>query len=794
MMQPNSVQDISVNEDEIDLKELFFRLLSKWHWFVIFGFLGVVLGFLFSRVSQPVYDAKSVILVEENKKGMGVENLFEGMELGNGPNMQNHVGILNSYTLNLQTLNNLNWRTTFYKKSLMKKTDLYKSSPFEIIENGGENMAGVELVITPLEGNYYAIEVDDKFVEGNVEYDVEFESKGEFGVPFKNEYFDFTLVKNSELQAEKYSFYFNNHEILALDYVEKVGVNLVDKNSELIQLGLQGSNSQRIVDYLNELSDVYLQFGLKKKNQISLNTVKFIDDQLDGIVDSLKTAGQEFSDFRSKNKSIDLSHEAELVLDKVAEIEKEQSAIDFRITYFKDLLKYMGNAEQMGKIAAPSFVGIVDAGLNAQVVKLAELYGEQTKLSYVAKAKNPTLIILNKEIKNVIKSLEENVRNLLSHAETEARTLKKRRDNITLRLAGLPETEQEMINIKRRFDLNNEIYTFLLKKRAEAAIQTASNISDVQVIDPARVRTAKKIGPKTMLLMVIGGFLGGLLPLIIILLKDFFNDSIKSKEDLEKGTALPIMGEIARNNYKQEMAIVNHPRSGLAESYRGLRTNLQYKFRGEVKKVIGVHSMIPGEGKTFTASNLATIIAMDNKKVLLVACDLRKPRLHDVFGVPNTCGLSTHLIGQDSFKDIINKTQLEHLHFINSGAIPPNPAELLGGKEFEDFLTEAKKHYDYIVLDNSPVTLVTDGVLTSKYADSNLFVLRQGYSKQNQIKFINQLSQKGEMNEVGIILNDTVHKGYGNSYGSYGYGNGYYDEDHNQKSFKEKLFGGFSRN
>lgn len=495
-----------------------------------FRFLGIALGFLFSRVSQPVYDAKSVILVDENKKGMGVENLFEGMELGNGPNMQNHVGILNSYTLNLQALHNLNWRTTFYKKNLMKKTDLYQASPFKITENGDENIEGVEVVITPMENNTYAIEVDDKFVDGSTEYDVKFEATGEFGVPFKNEYFDFTIEKIAELRAEKYSFYINNLEVLALDYVEKVGVNLVDKNSELIQLGLQGSNSQRIVDYLNELSDVYLQFGLRKKNQISLNTVKFIDNQLDGIVDSLKTAGQEFSDFRSKNKSIDLSHEAELVLDKVADIEKEQSTLDFRIAYFKDLLNYMGNAEQMEKIAAPSFVGIADAGLNAQVVKLAELYGEQTKLSFVAKDKNPTLIILNKEIKNVIKSLEENVRNLLTHAETEARTLNKRKDNITIRLAGLPETEQEMINIKRRFDLNNEIYTFLLKKRAEASIQTASNISDVQIIDPARVRTTKKIGPKTMLLMVIGGFLGGLLPLIIILLKDFLMTPLNLKK------------------------------------------------------------------------------------------------------------------------------------------------------------------------------------------------------------------------------------------------------------------------
>ncbi len=792
-MQLNNDLSLS-NEDEIDLKSIFFRLLSKWHWFVLCGSLGILLAFFFSRFSQPIYDVKSVMLVQEESNGMGVENLFEGMELGGKTNIENHIGILNSYTLNLQTLENLKWRTTWYTKGSFKNTDLYQKTPFYVTENSANNLAGIRISITSIDDNSYHIKVDDEFKDDDAAYPIEFESIGQYGLPFKNDFFDFTLEKKNTILPSEYYFVFNDIELMALDYVEKTNVSLVDKNAELIQLQMQGHTPSRVVDYLNELCNVYIQFGLKKKNQISFNTVRFIDEQIDGIVDSLRVAGQNFTDFRSKKKSIDLSHEAQLILEKVGEIETEQATLNFQLDYFKNLLNYMRDSDKMEKITAPSVVGIIDPGLNAQVVKLGELYSKKSTLSYIAKEKNPSLIMLNNEIKNVISSLEENLRNLLTNAETQDRFLKNRKDQITMRLAGLPETEQEMVNIKRRFDLNNELYTFLLKKRAEAAITTASNIPDAQIIDVARVRTAKKVGPKTLLIIVIGLMLGLMLPLFIILIKDTFNDSIKSKEELENLTQLPIMGEIAHNNYKNELAILDHPRSGLAESYRGLRTNLQYLFKGDLNKVLAIHSMIPGEGKTFNSVNIATIIAMDNKKVLLVGCDLRKPRLHDIFGIPNSNGLSTYLIGQHTLKNVINQSQVKNLHFVNSGPIPPNPAELLGNGDFKTFIEEAKSEYDYVVLDNAPVTLVTDGILTGKYADSNLFVLRQAYSRKDQIKFINQLSKKEDMQNVGIILNDAINNGYGNTYGSYGYGNGYYDEDHQTKSLKDRLMSTFSKN
>ena len=555
---------------------------------------------------------------------------------------------------------------------------------------------------------------------------------------------------------------------------------------------LVGSVLAREVDYLNALNRVYIEFGLKEKNRTSLNTVRFIDEQLKGIVDSLRIAGQNFTAFRSKNKVIDFGQEASLIMEKLEELEKEKSMAEMRLEYYENLYRYVGDASQMKQMVTPSVVGITDLGLNALVVKLSELYSKREVLSYSVKDKNPSLILLGKEIKHTRKSLEDNLENLLSNAGIELNSLNKRLKQITDQVGHLPQTEQELIGIKRSFDLNNELYTFLLQKRAEAAIAMASNVPDAQVLDSARIETAVQVGPKLALNLLVGLILGLGLPFLVIVLGDYFNDTIKSKEELEKESKLPIFGEIAHNAYKKEMPIVEHPRSGIAESFRGLRTNLQYLFSEKEAKVVGIHSMIPGEGKTFCALNLSIIAAMDNKKVLLVGCDLRKPRLHQIFNLDNGKGLSTFLIKHHSLEEIVISTKIKNLSIVNSGPIPPNPAELIGNKEFERFIREAKEKFDYVIIDNAPVTLVTDGMLTSKFADANLFVLRQGYSHKDQVKFINQLSEKESINKVGIILNDAKKSNLSN-YGSYGYGNGYYEEDNKSKGWKEKFLSRFSR-
>ena len=800
MQNMNEMMEYFENEEGTNVKEFIFRLLSKWHWFVLFGFLGFSGGYLVSKYTPPTYKIGSTVIVKEESQSMGMDKMFEGFDLGSKTNIENHILMLKSYTMNRQTLENQDRKISWFQKERFTDKSLYKQAPYIVADYVDDaNITGFKLSVLPLGANNYKIEVDGEIVKNGANVDVQFSEKGTFGKPFRNNYFAFTLRRNADFKgddADHFFFVFNDLNQLTKSYLGRLGVSLASKKADVINLSLQGNNPAREVDYLNELIRVYMNYGLSEKNRTSENTVRFIDLQLGKIVDSLSTAGQNFSDFRSKNGIVDLGQEAGLVVDKLEKLESEKALAERRLEYFRNLKAYMGNAEQMQLMVSPSVIGIMDAGLNAQMLKLADLYSRKSVLSFIAKEKNPSLLMVNNEITNTLGSLDENLKNLLRNAEVELSSLSSRMDKINMELAVLPKTEQKLINIKRSFDLNNELYTFMLQKRAEAAITTASNVSDAQIIDPARVDTAVKVGPKRTINLLMGLILGLALPFLVIVVGDYFNDTIKSKEDIEKESKLPIVGEISHNNYNKELPIAEHPRSGIAESFRGLRTNLQYMVKQKDScKVLAVHSMIPGEGKTFTALNLACITAMNNKKVLLVGCDLRKPRLQSIFNVDNRVGLSTYLIGKDGLKEIILSTSTPNLNFVNSGPIPPNPAELLGSEEFGQFIEEAKKDFDYIIMDNAPVTLVTDGLLAGKYADANLFVLRQGYSNKNQIKFINQLAEKENISHLGIILNDTINRGYGYAYGksynSYAYGNGYYDEDNVKKSWRKRILNKF---
>lgn len=339
-------------------------------------------------------------------------------------------------------------------------------------------------------------------------------------------------------------------------------------------------------------------------------------------------------------------------------IESEESALKFKLDYCNNLKLYIDNVE-LDKIIAPSLLGYEDQLLNSQIQKIVELFSKKSRLLSIVKEQNPSIISLNNEIDNTLETVRENIKNLSKNLLIEIKNKKNRKGKVLMRFTNLPEREQEFINIKRRFDINNELYTFLLKKRAEASIITASNTSDIQILDEANSFFTKKISNSRSYYIL----LGSLLLILFIYVKDYLTNSIKNREELEEITKLPILGIISRNNYKSELALTTHPRSSLAESFRGVRTSLKYFFNNGKGNIVAVHSMVPGEGKTFTAINLSTVLAMNNHKVLLVGCDMRKPRLHDVFEVENNKGLSTYLINMDSLDEIITETNIDNLFY-----------------------------------------------------------------------------------------------------------------------------------
>jgi len=358
-------------------------------------------------------------------------------------------------------------------------------------------------------------------------------------------------------------------------------------------------------------------------------------------------------------------------------------------------------------------------------------------------------------------------------------------------LKTLPLNEQQLLNIKRKYDLYNQFYTYLLQKRAEAGIQKASTISNVRMIDQARYDQIIKVGNDKKNILLIAIILGLLLPIVLFFLWNLLNTRIREKEDITNNTSIPIIGIVGHAPGPGDLPIKDAPNSSFAESLRRIRTNLQFILRDPEQSVIMVTSSVSGEGKTFVAANLSIIIAMNNKRVLLVGCDLRRPSLHKLFNLDNKAGLSSIIIGEKAIQECISSTSIENLDLLPAGPVPPNPSELVETKEMEQLFHELVKQYDYIILDTPPLALVSDSLSLSKYVHSTLYVIRQNFSHKDTISIANLMQQEDHLPNLVLLINDIKPSrslGYNYFYGyGKGYSYGYYDYKYARDYYNEDL-------
>lgn len=787
-------------DDELpsSTKEYLYRFLNLWYWFVLSIILGFGGGYLYYLYQEPVYQVGTTILVKQDSQSNSIIGFFEE-NWGTYALIDNQIGIIKSYTLSRQTMESLNWRVSWYRMGIFNQEGLYKSEPFDVKETAGTtNQEGLPLKIKVLSPSSYlaSFEPETKFYRKSPY--AAFSKECRFGDPFTSALFHFTLtLKEGAAIPEagtEFILYFNHIDALVGSYLGKLNVAKLSENSEILSLTVKGNEPRRDLDYLNELTKTYIQYGLNEKNKTSENAIRFIDMQLSSVGDSLHHAAQKFSEFRSSNKIVDLTQEGTMVVSKLAELQKEKAMSDMRLKYFGNMKNYLESAQQMKQVVAPSIVGVTDPLFNNLVMKLIELYSKREVLSYSANENSPNFEILDREIKMTRKNLDESLRNIMANAQSEANQIDDQIQKTSSEMAHLPAVEQQMIGIKGRFEMNKEMSDFLQKKRAEAAISLASNAPDAFILDAAYPETTSQLGPQKSKFLMFGILIGLLVPMLIIFIYDYLNDKVRSMEQLERKTKLPIVGSIAHNNYDTDFPVVDHPKAAISESFRGLRTNLKFMLPGPAKKIIAVHSTIPGEGKTFVSINLASIIAMNNLNVLLVGCDMRKPSLQKLFDQQDSAGLSNYLIGQVNLDQIIQPTKVKGLSFVPSGQIPPNPAELLENPLFDQFLDEVRSRFDIVIMDNAPISIITDSVIVGRKADVNLFILRQEFSHRDQIKFVNELSRQDKLHNIAVALNDVQVKSYGYGsrryggyYNNYKYGGSYYSDVPKQRTSKRLL-------
>jgi capsular exopolysaccharide synthesis family protein len=555
---------------------------------------------------------------------------------------------------------------------------------------------------------------------------------------------------------------------------------------------MQGPNKARMVEYLNATVKMLIKRQLDGKNQFATNTIAFIDSTLVAMESQLKETGNELKSFRKGKNIYDIEEGGSKFSEKILGFDVQKDEINRKIAYYNSLKAYLKSSVNYAKLPAPTVAGIDDPNIVVNVSKLIALSTQRSEMAYAVKSDKIFKDFDNQmeAIKNV---LLENIASAKSALQYDLAMISSKINETESTIKQLPEDQQELIKIKRKYDLSDNIYSTFLQKRSEADIVKAANLSDVHFIDPAKDVGGGLIGPKTSVNYILALFLGILIPLLFVFTIFFINNAVQNAEDVSKMTKIPLIGIVGLNKESSDLAVFDRPKSALSESFRAIRSSLQFLYKQQNldgAKTLMITSSVSGEGKTFCAINIATVFALSEKKTVVLGLDLRKPKLFAEFNLSNEVGIVNYLIKQKTIEEITNHTHIPFLDVILSGPIPPNPSEMILSEGMGELIEELKKKYDYIILDTPPVGLVSDALELVQYCDVTLYIVRQNFTKKDMITLLNNRVKRGELQNASIILNGLENKakygtGYGYGYGYGNYANGYYEEERTKKWYQK---------
>lgn len=768
-------------EGSFDIKKILFRAMEYWYWIPLFLALFMAVGIYIYRTTTPIYQIGTQLLISggENDRstiGGGDEDVLSGVNLGWQNNIENQLIILTSSNQVEKTIRQLDFSVSYFLSGMLLTTEIYKGSPFKVV---------VDTAQTRLSHSLFHIHfINDKDYELSIEGNKEYKRKGTFFEKIEEPGFSFSILpveKNVQYQeyiGNDYSFKFNTLGNQVAHYKSKLNIRQVQKSS-IYEISITENNVQKGMDFLNKLAQNSVAYTLEKKNQIANNKINFIDNQLIGVTDSLENAKSVLENFRSNNEVMDVSMQGQMIIEQSQRLEAQRYQIAEELDYYNYLLDYIQNNTDISQpITAPSSQNVTDPTLMSQIAELSTLNAEKASLQFNSRVDNPNIKSIDRRIVTIKNSIVEITKSLINTTNTSLRELDERIMRLSYQIRRLPKTEQKLLDIQRNFEMNEQLYTYLLQKRSDAQLAKASNLPDNEVIEYAISKG--RIQPDILKIAFLVIFLGVFIPTGIIFLVVFLNDKIQDQDDLNE-IDIPVVGSIPQQSKKiKGIEAIDRPRSAIAEAYRSIRTSLEF-YNNNVSncKTIMVTSSIPGEGKSFSAANLAISYAQLGKKTILLGFDMRKPSLHQILGLKvNSHGLSRFLLNghlSENRKNLIEQTAIKNLDVIMTGEIPPNPVELIAGEATQILFTELKQLYDVIIIDTPPLGLVSDAVLLSKYSDINILTVRHNYTPKNTFINIIQSDSLKKLNNVTVCLNGLPLKKRGYSYGyQYGLKSDYY--------------------
>ncbi|WP_144282365.1 GumC family protein [Chryseobacterium echinoideorum] len=763
---------------EINIKELIAPYLRNWKYFAATVFIALLAAVYYIKSKSPVFKAQTSVLIKDAKKmsaasgDMGVLQSLGGFS-GMGTNsIENEVGVFESKSIVEDALKDLNFQTTFYAKQSLKNVELYgETNPFII--NVIQEKENSELPKKPI-----SIKTkNNEIILSSDEFDKDIITS--FGRTINLPFALIIITKNPNYKAPQkvdmsdLFFYYSSFEDAVNNYQEALKVDLLDKDGTIINLSVDFENKDKAKDFLNKLVRQYNSYAINDKNIESKKTKDFIDQRIVIISKELGDVESQKEGFKSGNNIVDLPTEARINL----QMKEQSKAQILEIGTQMEITKLLRNSlirKGTGDIL-PVNIGLEnDAALNA-IQEYNALVLQRNRYLQEATPDNPLVRDANKQIEQMKSSLSESLQRNMTTLELARRKVESQLGSSSGMISKIPGQEKLFRSIERQQQIKESLYLLLLQKREEAAISMEITSEKARVIDRAFI-LKKPVAPRKMIVLGISLFIGLLVPFAVIYIRSLLQSTILSRADISKVTDLPVLAEIPKLKRKDNALLSFNDVSPMAEAFRIFVTNLKFLLPNKDSgKVIMVTSSVKGEGKTFVSTNLSIILASSRDRVLVIGADVRNPQLQRYNeNMKSTKGLTEFLGGESlSIQEIIHPSGYnENCDFIYSGAIPPNPTDLLQNGKLDELLLliKAENKYKYIVLDTAPLLLVTDSLLIADKSDAIVYVTRSEVTEKSYFEFLNNSVKEEKLKNVGIVLNSVKESnfGYGNKYG-YGY-------------------------
>jgi tyrosine-protein kinase Etk/Wzc len=785
-MQTNKHKMAEGNEESL-VQQIASKYLPYWPLFLFALIVAGGMAFLYLRYTTPIYEAKAAIIIKDEKKGNEDSKMSEQLDLISSKKIvENEIEILQSRTLMVNVVKALSLYSPMFEESKIHISSAYIKSPV-IIEspnpdsikefNNADSIKIYNKIYFSFDKISQTVLLNNKY-----RYSINQIVNTPYGVlKFEpNKYYQ--IPKNT---SNKLYFSLLNPNSVAQSLLGNLKADASSKLSSVIELTYRDEVPQRAENILNRLMTAYDQASINEKDKLASNTLAFVTDRLNMVAHDLDSIEKKIQKYKSGEGAVDVSTQGTLYLQNVSANDQKLSEVNMQLSILNQVQKFVTDNDNSGAIV-PSTLGVSDPMLSQLMDKLYSSELEYEKLKKTVGENNPILVSIKNQITKIKPNILQNIESQKQSLNAARQNLYSTNGNYNSILQTVPQKERQLLDISREQATKSNIYAFLLQKKEESELSYASTVSDHRIVDYAQ-SSSDPVSPKKMMAYITSIAICLGLCFMIIMIKESLTGKVLYRQEVESRTSIPIIGEVSFEKANSPIVIIAGKRSFIAEQFRKLRISLSFLGIDASHKKILVTSSISGEGKSFIAANLAVSLALTGKKVVLVDLDLNKPTLSKILNVNQEEGITEFLTGQKEPEEIIKRVKAhENLFFISPGNLPENPTELLVNGKVNEIISYLENIFDIVIIDTSPIVLVTDAYILSELCDATLYVVRHKFTPKMLIKRIDESNQINPINNPAIIFNGVKMRGFFKN--NYGYGYDYvYGKNEYVKNDKKSI-------